>query len=108
MTKEQDAIEHEDSYIKAYEDIKLLKKDVMRPVRMELEVMKPEIYLQHFNVTDTIVCFGSARVREEKDAKQVIEAAKTALAKNPSKNPPKSRRRRSRSRKGFSESCSGR
>ena len=84
MTKEQDAIEHEDSYIKAYEDINLLKKDVMRPVRMELEVMKPEIYLQHFNVTDTIVCFGSARVREDKESQQKVKAAKEALSKNPS------------------------
>ena len=29
-TKEQQAIEHEDSYIKAYEDIQLLKQDVMQ------------------------------------------------------------------------------
>ena len=83
MTKEQDAVEHEESYIKAYEDIQLLKKDVMRPVRMELEVMKPEIYLQHFNVTDTIVCFGSARVREEKESQEKVKRAKEALAKNP-------------------------
>ena len=43
-------IEHEHSYIKAYEDIQLLKQDVMRPVRMELEVMKPELYLQHHKI----------------------------------------------------------
>ena len=83
-TKEQQAIEHEDSYIKAYEDIALLKKDIMRPVRMELEVMKPELYLRHFNVTDTVVCFGSARVREEKDAAAKLKAAQEALSKNPS------------------------
>lgn len=84
MSKEQDAIEHEDSYIKAYEDIHLLKQDVMRPVRMELEVMKPELYLQKFNIKETIVCFGSARVREEKEAQGKIKAAKEALAKNSS------------------------
>lgn len=83
-TKEQQAIEHEDSYIKAYEDIALLKKDIMRPVRMELEVMKPELYLRHFNVTDTVVCFGSARVREKKDAAAKLKATQEALAKNPS------------------------
>ena len=76
-------IEHEHSYIKAYEDIQLLKQDVMRPVRMELEVMKPEIYLQHHHIEETIVCFGSARVREEKEAKGKVKAAQEALAKNP-------------------------
>lgn len=83
MTKKNKAIEHESSYIKAYEDIQLLKQDVMRPVRMELEVLKPELYLKHFNITETIVCFGSARVREEKIAKEQLAAAESALAKNP-------------------------
>lgn len=75
-------IEHEHSYIKAYEDIQLLKQDVMRPVRMELEVMKPELYLQHHKIEETIVCFGSARVREEKEAQAKVKAAQEALDKN--------------------------
>lgn len=76
-------IEHEHSYIKAYEDIQLLKQDVMRPVRMQLEVLKPELYLQHHKIEETIVCFGSARVREEKEAKAKVKAAQEALDKNP-------------------------
>lgn len=76
-------IEHEHSYVKAYEDIQLLKQDVMRPVRMELEVMKPELYLQHHKIEETIVCFGSARVREEKEAQAKVKAAQEALDKNP-------------------------
>ena len=83
MTTKNKAIEHESSYIKAYEDIQLLKQDVMRPVRMELEVLKPELYLKHFNITETIVCFGSARIREEKIAKEHLATAESALAKNP-------------------------
>lgn len=76
-------IEHEHSYIKAYEDIQLLKQDVMRPVRMQLEVLKPELYLQHHKIEETIVCFGSARVREEQEAKAKVKAAQEALDKNP-------------------------
>jgi len=83
MTKKTPEVEHAASYIKAYEDIELLKKDDMRPVRMELEVLKPEIYLRHFGIKETIVCFGSARVREEKEAKALVEKAEQALAKNP-------------------------
>ena len=75
--------EHESSYIRAYEDIDLLNKPVMRPVRIELEVMKPELYLQAKNITQSIVCFGSARVRPEKEAKALVAQAKKALAKNP-------------------------
>lgn len=72
------------SYIKAYEDIQLLKHADMRPVRMELETLKPELYLRKHNVTETIVCFGSARVKEAKQAAAAIKAAKAALKKHPS------------------------
>ena len=83
MTTKNEDIEHESSYIKAYEDIELLKHDDLRPVRIELEVLKPEIYLRHFGIKETIVCFGSARVREEKEALAQIAATEKELAKNP-------------------------
>jgi hypothetical protein len=75
--------QHPHSYIKAYEDIKLLKHDIMRPVRMELETLKPEVYLRHFDVKETIVCFGSARVRESKEAAALIKSAEAELKKHP-------------------------
>jgi len=84
MTKEQDTIIHDHSYIKAYEDVQLLKKDIMRPVRMELETLKPELYLQQQHIEETIVCFGSARVQETPDAEKRVAEAKKALEANPS------------------------
>ena len=72
------------SYIKAYEDIELLKHDDLRPVRMELETLKPEIYLRKLDVEETIVCFGSARVKPAKEAAAAIKAAQAALKKHPS------------------------
>ena len=86
MTKKENNTEHETSYIKAYEDIELLKNDDLRPVRIELEVLKPEIYLRHFGIKETVVCFGSARVREEKEARAQVKKAEKELAKHP-KNP---------------------
>ena len=83
MTQISKNIEHESSYIKAYEDVQLLKEDLLRPVRMELEVIKPEIYMHRLNITETIVCFGSARVREEEEAKSRLAEAEKNLAKNP-------------------------
>lgn len=85
-TKKQPAADtrHDSSYIRAYEDIELLNKASLRPVRIELEVLKPELYLQALNITQTVVCFGSARVRPEKEAKARVAEAKKALAKKPS------------------------
>lgn len=79
----QDKTNHPNSYIKAYEDIDLLKQDVMRPVRMELEVLKPELYFKHFKVEETVVCFGSARICEEKQALENVKKAEDALSKDP-------------------------
>lgn len=74
---------HSKSYIKAYEDVSLLKQAELRSVRIQLEVLKPEIYLRKHNINNTIVCFGSARVEEAKFAKEKVAAAKKALAKKP-------------------------
>ncbi len=76
-------VEHDSSYLRAYEDIDLLKTASLRPVRIELEVLKPELYLRALDITQTVVCFGSARVRPEKEAKARVAEAKKALAKSP-------------------------
>ena len=72
------------SYTKAYEDLQLLKHPDMRPVRMELETLKPEIYLRKLDVNETIVCFGSARIKPAKEAQKAIKEAQAALKKHPS------------------------
>ena len=79
----QNTNKHPNSYLKAYEDIELLKHDKMRAVRMELEVLKPEFYFTHFKIEETVVCFGSARICEEKQAQEKVQQAEEELAKNP-------------------------
>ena len=76
-------LRHTDSYKKAYEDIELLKRDPLRSVRVQLELLKPDLYLIAQDVNETIVCFGSARVRPEKESKARLAQAKKELAKNP-------------------------
>lgn len=83
MNKEQEKTTHDQSYLKAYEDIQLLKKDIMRPVRMELETLKPELYLKQHKIEETIVCFGSARVQETPAAEKRVAEAKKVLEANP-------------------------
>lgn len=71
------------SYKRAYEDTELLKKPPLRSVRVQLELLKPDLYLLAQNINEAIVCFGSARVWPEKESKARLAKAKKELAKNP-------------------------
>ena len=63
------------SYKRAYEDIELLNKPPLRSVRVQLELLKPDLYLLSKDINETVVCFGSARVWPEKEAKSRLEKA---------------------------------
>lgn len=52
---------HLPCYRLAYEDPDFLKRDELRAVRLELELMKPELGLQEHNIQSTVVVFGSSR-----------------------------------------------
>ncbi len=71
------------SYLKAYEDIDFLKSDAARSVRLQLELLKPEVILEQENIGDSIVCFGSARIRDKKESLERIAEIKAQLNKNP-------------------------
>jgi len=53
--------DHLPCYRLAYEDLDFLQRDELRAVRLELELMKPELGLQEHNVLSTVVVFGSSR-----------------------------------------------
>ncbi|MEZ5549995.1 MAG: TIGR00730 family Rossman fold protein [Pseudomonadales bacterium] len=50
------------SYRLAFEDVDFLAKDDLRPLRLQLELLKPEWYLREARVRSTVVVFGSARL----------------------------------------------
>ena len=54
-----------DAFTKAYEDVPLLNRDELRPVRLMLEFLKPELLQQEAGIESTIVVFGSARTPRE-------------------------------------------
>jgi len=60
-THSQQPAEHP-AYLLAFEDIDFLAKDDLRPLRLQLELLKPEWYLRQANVRSTVVVFGSARL----------------------------------------------
>jgi uncharacterized protein (TIGR00730 family) len=74
---------HSSSYILAEEDIALLKRDELRPVRLQLEYFKPELLLEKYKVRSTIVVFGGTRIVEENDARARVEALEAQVAEHP-------------------------
>lgn len=50
------------SYLLAYDDEQFMLRDEMRPVRMMMELSKPELALQQREIEHTVVMFGSARI----------------------------------------------
>lgn len=71
------------SYVLAYEDEDFLRRPELRPVRMQLELLKPEMILAEENVDSTIVVFGSTQIEEPAEARLRLAAAEEALAQDP-------------------------
>jgi uncharacterized protein (TIGR00730 family) len=68
------AISASPSYRLAYEDLDFLGSDDLRPLRLQLELLKPERYLRQHNIHSTIVVFGSARLLPPDQARAQLEA----------------------------------
>lgn len=71
------------AYKKASEDIDFLNLDELRPVRLQLELLKPELALQKRRIRSTIVVFGGTRIVEPEDARRLLGTAETALLEKP-------------------------
>lgn len=71
------------AYRRADQDIEFLNRDELRPVRLQLELLKPELIQQEEGIRSTIVVFGSARLVEPAEAKARLEKARAALARKP-------------------------
>lgn len=56
------AVLHSPAYRLAYEDPDFLDDPDMRPVRLQMELLKPERSLEQHGIASTVVVFGSARI----------------------------------------------
>ena len=65
----------ESSYRLAFTDTDFLLQPELRPVRMQLELLKPEMVQQAQGIESTIVIFGSARIPAPDMAEQRLAAA---------------------------------
>jgi uncharacterized protein (TIGR00730 family) len=71
------------SYLPAELDTAFLQRDELRPMRLQLELLKPSLILAEHNVHSTIVAFGGTQVVEESQARRHWEEAQSALAQSP-------------------------
>jgi uncharacterized protein (TIGR00730 family) len=70
------------SYLLAFQDSDFLLKDELRPVRLQLELLKPELILQEQHIESTVVIFGSARIVEPETAEAHLVSIQAEYGKN--------------------------
>ena len=63
ISKEVLALRRTKAYRKAYTDDDFMSRRELRPVRLQLELLKPELALAEHDIKTTVVVFGSARTR---------------------------------------------
>lgn len=67
----------------AFTDQEFLLRRELRPVRLQLELLKPELILHEEKIETTIVMFGSARIHETKIAQAHLTKLQAAARKEP-------------------------
>ena len=63
------------SYKLAFQDTEFLLREDLRPVRFQLELLKPELLLNEAKIASTFVFYGSARIPAPDMADALVEAA---------------------------------
>ncbi len=71
------------SYRLAYTDTDFLLRDELRPVRLQLELLKPELLQQENGIHSTVVIFGSTRIPDAETATKRLQKAETESAARP-------------------------
>jgi uncharacterized protein (TIGR00730 family) len=74
------------SYKLAFQDPDFLLQDELRPVRLQLELLKPELILQEQHIESTVVIYGSARITDPETAETRLVSAQAEY--NRSKDDP--------------------
>jgi len=83
VSKEILALRRSKAYRKAYLDPEFLTRDELRPVRLMLELQKPEMTLSEYGVKATVVVFGSARIWDKQQSAGRVAEMSAMLKKNP-------------------------
>ena len=65
------------AYKLAFQDTEFLLRQDLRPVRFQLELLKPELLMNEANIGSTFVFYGSARIPEPSKADALLASAQT-------------------------------
>jgi uncharacterized protein (TIGR00730 family) len=65
------------AYKLAFQDTEFLLRPDLRPVRFQLELLKPELLMNEANIGSTFVFYGSARIPEPSKADALMASAQT-------------------------------
>jgi uncharacterized protein (TIGR00730 family) len=71
------------SYRLAFSDPNFLLRDELRPVRLQLELLKPELLQQEYGIDATVVIFGSTRIPDGAAAAQRLAQAEAQARQDP-------------------------
>jgi uncharacterized protein (TIGR00730 family) len=71
------------SYIPADRDTEFLQRDELRPLRLSIELLKPELIQKEHGIRSTIVVFGSSRLLEPALAQRELDRATADLVATP-------------------------
>ncbi|MEW5727839.1 MAG: LOG family protein [Pseudomonadota bacterium] len=71
------------AYRLAFEDVDFLLRQDLRPVRLQLELLKPELLQQELGIRSTVAVFGSARIPHPDEAARQLAEAEAAAHANP-------------------------
>ncbi|MBR9980664.1 MAG: TIGR00730 family Rossman fold protein [Desulfatitalea sp.] len=71
------------AYRLAFNDIDFMLREELRPVRLQLELLKPELMLNERGIEGTIGVYGSARIPEPGVARRQLADAEAAAAADP-------------------------
>src|SRR4051812_47850376 len=71
------------NYLLAEDDRGFLKRPELRPVRLQLELLKPEILLEEHAISSTLVVFGGTQIVERVEAERRLADAKNNLSADP-------------------------
>ena len=78
----QEIMDHP-SYRLAYMDQDFIRGEDLRPLRLEMELLKPEMCLDSLGIKSTVVVFGGTQVAPREEGEVMMAEAKAAIEKSP-------------------------
>ncbi len=81
-------LEADESAVKAYRNVKFLNSSDARTIRIMAEYLEPESRLRFYDIKDTVVFYGSARIQPGNETGEILERLTSQLKTADKKSAP--------------------